>query len=69
MLLTNKNISAILQLYLRERLIYIYIERVIDENTFREVFTMIYEDLTELETSNELYGVSPLAYVVLDCAR
>lgn len=67
--MTNKNISAILQLYLRERLIYIYIERVIDENTFREVFTMIYEDLTELETSNELYGVSPLAYVVLDCAR
>lgn len=69
MLLTNKNISAILQLYLRERLIYIYIERVIDENTFREVFTMIYEELTELEMSNELYGVSPLAYVVLDCAR
>lgn len=30
---------------------------------------MIYEELNELEVANELYGVSPLAYVVLDCAR
>lgn len=30
---------------------------------------MIYEGLTSLEEKNEFYGVSPLSYVVLDCAR
>lgn len=30
---------------------------------------MIYDRLTEMEEANDLYGVSPLAYVVLDCAR
>lgn len=30
---------------------------------------MIYERLSSLEEKNELFGVSPLSYVVLDCAR
>lgn len=30
---------------------------------------MIYERLASLEERNEFYGVSPLSYVVLDCAR
>ena len=30
---------------------------------------MIYDSLNEMEESNELYGVSPLSYVVLSCAR
>ena len=30
---------------------------------------MIYDSLNEMEESNEIYGVSPLSYVVLDCAR
>ena len=29
----------------------------------------IYDELNELEDTNENYGVSPLSYVVLDCAR
>ena len=28
---------------------------------------MLYENLNEMEESNELYGVSPLSYVVLGC--
>lgn len=30
---------------------------------------MLYEELSNLEEKNEIYGVSPLAYVVLGCAR
>ena len=30
---------------------------------------MLYERLPGLEESNEIFGVSPLSYVVLDCAR
>ncbi len=30
---------------------------------------MLYESLNELEERNELYGVSPLSYVALGCAR
>lgn len=30
---------------------------------------MLYDKLNELEETNEIYGVSPLSYVVLDCAR
>ncbi len=29
---------------------------------------MVYDKLNELEEINEIYGVSPLAYVVLNCA-
>lgn len=29
----------------------------------------IYDELNELEDTNESYGVSPLSYTVLDCAR
>ena len=30
---------------------------------------MLYDELNEIEEANGFYGVSPLAYVVLDCAR
>ncbi len=30
---------------------------------------MIYDMLNELDEANENYGVSPLSYVVLDCAK
>lgn len=30
---------------------------------------MIYDRLFEMEEANENYGVSPLSYVVLNCAR
>ncbi len=30
---------------------------------------MFYDYLNELEERNEIYGVSPLAYVTLSCAR
>lgn len=30
---------------------------------------MLYFELNELEDTNDIYGVSPLSYVVLDCAR
>lgn len=36
---------------------------------YKEVFTMIYDRLIELEEANDFYGVSPLSYVVLDCAK
>lgn len=29
----------------------------------------IYDELNDLEETNEIYGVSPLAYNVLDCAK
>ena len=35
----------------------------------KEVFTMIYDELNEMEETNEYYGVSPLSYAVLNCAR
>lgn len=30
---------------------------------------MIYDELNELDNNDELYGVSPLSYVALNCAR
>lgn len=30
---------------------------------------MIYDELTELDENDEYYGVSPLSYVTLNCAR
>ena len=30
---------------------------------------MLYDELNEMEEANEYYGVSPLSYVVLGCAR
>ena len=30
---------------------------------------MIYDSLNEMEERNEFYGVSPLSYVALGCAR
>lgn len=30
---------------------------------------MLYYELNDLEESNGIYGVSPLSYVVLNCAR
>ena len=35
----------------------------------KEVFKMLYFRLGQLEETNDLYGVSPLSYVVLNCAR
>lgn len=35
----------------------------------KEVFAMIYDRLNEMEEKNEYYGISPLTYVVLDCAK
>jgi hypothetical protein len=29
----------------------------------------IYDELNELDTNNETYGISPLSYVTLNCAR
>ena len=29
----------------------------------------IYDELNELDENNEIYGVSPLSYNVLDCER
>lgn len=29
----------------------------------------IYEDILRLDDSENAYGISPLAYVVIDCAR
>lgn len=36
--------------------------------SFQGGFQMVYDKLNELEEINEIYGVSPLAYVVLNCA-
>ena len=41
----------------------------INEILFKEVFAMIYEMLFKMEEANESVGVSPLAYVALNCAR
>ncbi len=30
---------------------------------------MLYFELNEMEETNEYYGVSPLSYVALNCAR
>ena len=63
MWLTNKITSAILQLQSGKA------SPIDGKNTFKEVFAMLYESLNELEERNELYGVSPLSYVALGCAR
>lgn len=30
---------------------------------------MIYDRLIDIEETNQIYGISPLSYIVLDCAR
>ncbi len=30
---------------------------------------MLYDDLGKIEEANDIYGVSPLSYVTLNCAR